>query len=334
MDLVSRRRRQHTKNPMKKFFFLIILLVLIIGGLGAWWLNGIAPANSDDTRNQTFEVSKGEGVRQIANSLKAQGLIKDPIIFYLLVKQNGVGGKFQAGEFQLSPSMSAVKIVNVLQRATDDIQITITEGKRAEEIAGILKSRFANYDSIWEQQLIANEGYLFPDTYSFDKGATISTIVSTLKNNFEKKYAAIPDGRKTTMSKEQIVIIASMIEREARFVQDRPLVASVIYNRLAAGMPLQIDATIQYAIGTQSDWWPKLTDTGNNITPSSPYNTYTHSGLPPSPIANPGIAALQAAMYPEQTTYLFYITDSSGHNHYATTPEEHAANIKKYGLSY
>lgn len=334
MDLVSRRKRQNTKNSMKKFFFLIVLLVLIIGGLVAWWVNGILPANSDNTQNQTFEVTKGEGVRQIANSLKAQGLIKDPIIFYLLVKQNGVGGKFQAGEFQLNPSMSAIKIVNILQRATDDIQITITEGKRAEEIANILKSRFRNYDPTWDQQLVANEGYLFPDTYAFNKDTDINMIISTMKSNFEKKYAAIPDGKKTTMSKEQIVIVASMIEREARFAEDRPLIASVIYNRLAAGMPLQIDATIQYAIGTQNDWWPKLNDTGNNIAPTSPFNTYTHPGLPPTPISNPGAAALQAAMYPAQTTYLFYITDPSGHNHYATTPDEHAANIKKYGLSY
>ncbi|MGH2639745.1 MAG: endolytic transglycosylase MltG [Rhabdochlamydiaceae bacterium] len=318
---------------MKKFFFLIILLILILGGIGAWWINGVSPANPGISKTQTFEVSKGEDVRQIANNLKAQGLIKDPIIFYLLVKQKGIGSKLQAGEFQVSPSMSAGKIADVLQLATDDVRITIPEGKRAEEIADMLKSHFPNYQSSWEQKLVANEGYLFPDTYSFNKDADIDTIIQTMKDNFEKKYAGIPDGKRSKYTKEELVTIASMVEREARYPQDRPLIASVIYNRLDAGMPLQIDATIQYAIGNSSNWWPTLTDSGGNIAPTSPYNTYTNTGLPPTPIANPGVAALTAAVNPEQTAYLFYITDPSGHNHYASTTEEHDANIKKYGLS-
>ena len=132
---------------MKKFFFLIILLVLVIGGLGVWWMNGTAPANPSNLKKQSFEVSQGEDVRQIANNLQAQGLIKDPVIFYLLVKQEHIGGKIQAGEFQLSPSMSAEDIANILQVATDDVRITIPEGKRAEEIAEILKAHFKNYNS-------------------------------------------------------------------------------------------------------------------------------------------------------------------------------------------
>ncbi|HVA96684.1 MAG TPA: endolytic transglycosylase MltG [Candidatus Acidoferrales bacterium] len=327
------RRKSVKNNSMKKFFFLIILLILLLGGIGAWWINGITPANSIDTKTQTFEVSKGEDVRMIANNLKAQGLIKDPIIFYLLVKQKAIGSKIQAGEFQLSPSMSAGKIADVLQLATDDVRITIPEGKRAEEIAQILRTHFTNYQSSWEQQLVANEGYLFPDTYAFSKDTDINTIITTMKGNFDKKYASIPSDGKSGFSKAQIVTIASMVEREARFAEDRPLIASVIYNRLADGMPLQIDATIQYAIGDQNNWWPTLTNSGGNIAPTSPYNTYTNTGLPPTPIANPGVAAIQAAMHPAQTTYLFYITDPSGHNHYATTTEEHDANIKKYGLS-
>src|SRR5258708_4281252 len=135
---------------MKKFSFLIVLLVLIVGGLGAWWINGITPADPSNHNTQSFEVTQGEGVRQIANELKAQGLIKDPIIFFLLIKQKGVGEKIQAGEFQLSPSMSAGKIADVLQLATDDVRITIPEGKRAEEIAALFKDHFQGYQPSWD----------------------------------------------------------------------------------------------------------------------------------------------------------------------------------------
>src|SRR5258708_5201107 len=128
---------RRNNNSMKKFSFLIVLLILIIGGLGAWWINGTSPVNSTDRTTQSFEVTQGEGIRQIANALKAQGLIKDPIIFFLLIKQKGVGEKIQAGDFKLSPFMSAGEIADGLQVAHDDIQVTIPEGKRAEEVAAI-----------------------------------------------------------------------------------------------------------------------------------------------------------------------------------------------------
>lgn len=324
-------RRRHKKS-MKKFFFLIILLVLIIGGIGAWWINGISPADPSNQKVLTFQVSQGEGVRQIANSLKAKGLIKDAVVFYFLVKQQGIGGKIQAGEFQLSPSMSASDVASVLQVATDDVRITIPEGKRAEEIAETLKEHFPSYQSSWDSKLIANEGYLFPDTYSFHKDSTIDVIISTMRGNFDKKYASINDSKKSNLSQSQIVIIASIVEREARFPEDRPLVASVILNRLTAGMPLQVDATEQYAIGTSSNWWPVLTDTGGNTAPSSSYNTYTHPGLPPAPISNPGLESLKAVIEAPQTNYLFYVSDKSGHNHYEVTYQQQLQDQQKYGI--
>src|SRR5579872_523093 len=168
------------KNSMKKFSFLIVLLILLIGGLGAWWINGISSIDSSNQKTQSFEVTQGEGVRQIANALKAQGLIKDPIIFFLLIKQKGAGEKIQAGEFQLSPSMSAGTIANVLQVARDDVEVTIPEGKRAEEIAAILKDHLPDYQPAWEQQLDSQNGYLFPDTYSFHKDSDIKTIISAM----------------------------------------------------------------------------------------------------------------------------------------------------------
>lgn len=317
---------------MKKFSFLIVMLALIIGGIGAWWINGISPANPSDDSYKTFSIGKGEGVRQVANNLKAQGLIKDPVIFFLFVKQQGIDSKIQAGEFRLSPAMNASEVAKVLQVATDDLRITVPEGKRAEEVADILEEQFPNYEASWRQSLIAQEGYLFPDTYSFSKEATIDDIITTMTNNFEEKYASIPQGPNSNLSKEDIVKIASLVEREAKHDEDRPIVAGVIINRLEAGMSLDIDATVQYAIGTPAKWWPTLQDAARNIAPESPYNTYTNLGLPPTPISNPGLAVLQAVINAPDTEYVFYITDKTGTNRYGRTLEEHNANIERYGL--
>jgi UPF0755 protein len=317
---------------MKKFSFLIVLLALAIGGLGAWWINGTAPANPSDITEKSFSITKGSGVRQVANELKDQGLIKDPVIFFLMLRQQGLDGKIQAGEFLLSPSMNAGEIAAALQVATNDVRVTVPEGKRAEEVADILQQYLPNYDESWRAQLVAQEGYLFPDTYSFPKDADIDLIVTAMTGNFEEKYASIPPGRNSNLQKADIVKLASMVEREAKNDEDRPIVAAVMLNRINAGMSLDIDATVQYAIGTSAKWWPTLTDSARNIAPDSPYNTYTNQGLPPTPISNPGLAVLQAVINAPDTEYVFYITDQNGINRYGRTLEEHNANIERYGL--
>lgn len=318
---------------MKKFSFLIVMIALVIGGIGAWWINGTAPADPADNTQQNFSITRGQGVRQVANNLKEEGLIKDPVVFFLFLRQQGLDGKIQAGEFLLSPSMNATEIAAALQAATDDVRVTIPEGKRAEEVADILKQYLPNYDESWRAQLIAQEGYLFPDTYSFPKEADIDLIISTMTGNFEEKYASIPAGRNSSSySKEEIVKIASLVEREAKYDEDRPIVASVILNRLESGMSLDIDATVQYAIGTSAKWWPTLNDSARNIAPNSPYNTYNTQGLPPTPISNPGLAVLQAVINAPDSEYVFYITDQNGINRYGRTLDEHNANIERYGL--
>lgn len=327
--------RNNKKSSMRKFFFLIVLIMLVVGGLGAWWINGTSPADPANSKKQTFEVAQGEGVREVANNLKEEGLINDPVIFYLLIKQKNIGDKIQAGQFQLSPSMSAGQIATVLQVAKDDLTITVPEGKRSEEIAAILKEHFSNYSSSWDQQLDANEGYLFPDTYAFDKNVDISTIVKTMKDNFNKKYATIPNPSKSGLTQAQIVTIASIVEREAKYAQDRPLVASVILNRISAGMPLQVDATVQYALGYQSDensWW-KSELSVDDLKVNSPYNTYINTGLPPTPISNPGLNSLLAVVDAPKTNYLFYFSDKDGRNHYESTYDQQTSDEQKYGIS-
>lgn len=314
----------------KSVIFLGIILILIVGAV-LWWNNGIAPANAKNTDHVSFVIPKGAALRTIANDLKEQGLIKDPTVFFLLVKQAGIDTQIQAGSFLLSPSMTAREIAQLLTTgAMEDVWVTIPEGKRAEEIAEILRDGVPSYDQSWDEVLIANEGYLFPDTYLIPKDATIDQIVTIMRTNFDTKYELL-DTSGVSYSQEDIVTLASLIEREARHDEDRPIIASVLENRLDLGMALQIDATIQYAKGTPGNWWGTVT-LAEYQSVKSPYNTYLQPGLPPGPIANPGIEALEAVVNPADTEYIYYITDQNGINRYSATLDGHNANIQRYGL--
>lgn len=319
---------------MKKIFIFIFILLILIGGGFIWWTIGLKAVNPQDKNQIVFVVEKGKGVKEIANKLKDQRLIKDSIIFFLYVKEQGFENKIQAGDFRLSPSMSTQQIAEELTHGTLDVWVTIPEGLRAAEIADIFAKKLPSYKEPWRAVLEKNEGYLFPDTYLFPKDADINLVTSMMKNNFEIKFSQISGTNKTKLTKSQIVILASMIEREAKFANDRPLVASVLLNRLQISMPLQIDATIQYALGFQEDqqsWWKRNLST-QDLKFKSPYNTYLNVGLPPAPISNPGLDALRAVMNPVNTDYLYYVSDKSGHNHYAKTIEDHNANINKYSV--
>jgi UPF0755 protein len=228
--------------------------------------------------------------------------------------------------------MSAQEIATNLTHGTLDIWTTIPEGLRATEIAAILKAKIPGYKDSWETQLVANEGYLFPDTYLIPRDADINMILSLLKNNFQAKYDSVKNSKTTTLTDAQTIIVASIIEREAIFAQDRPIVASVFINRLDIGMALGSDPTVQYALGFQPNtktWWKKDL-TADDLVINSPYNTRKNAELPPTPISNPGLSAIKAALAPTKTDYLYFFSDTKGHLHFATTIEGHNANIKKY----
>lgn len=318
---------------MKKISVILITLTAFLILVLLWWQNGLKPVTYSNSVPKIFVIEKGQGVKEIAKNLKDQGLIRDQIVFFLYARFYGIDKKIQAGDFRLNPSMKATELAENLTRGTLDIWVTIPEGLRAEEIADILKEKMPSYNQFWKESLKQNEGYLFPDTYLIPRNADINTIITLLKTTFEKKFETL-DISKTSLSKNQIVIIASLVEREARHEADRPLVASVILNRFNIGMKLDIDATIQYALGyqeTEKRWWKKAL-TLQDLKLNSPYNTYRVAGLPPTPISNPGLSSLKAVVNPSNTNYLYYITDSKGINHYAQTIEEHNANIKKYNL--
>jgi UPF0755 protein len=319
---------------MKRVFipFLLVIIGLIMGGI--WWINGNSPANSGDKKVYTFVVSRGEPVREIARRLKEEEFIKSSVVFFLLTNfVLDIDQKIQAGDHRISPSMTATEVARALTTATNDVWVTVVEGQRGDEIADTLKENIPSYEESWRAALNDNEGYLFPDTYLVPKDADIEQVIAIFRNNFDSKYATI-DTSKTKFSKDEIVTIASLVEREAKHDEDRPLVASVITNRLRIGMKLDIDATVQYVLGYQEDekdWWKKAL-TFADLEVRSPYNTYRVAGLPPTPIANPGLAALKAAVNPAKTDYLFYLSDKEGVNHYAETLDEHEANKEKYGL--
>ena len=317
---------------MKRISAVLAILAVLTIILVFWWQRGLLPANSADKTPKIFVVNKGEDVRKIANNLKAQGLIKDPIVFFLLTKKEGIDKQIQAGDFRLNPAMSAQEVASNLTHGTLDIWVTITEGLRADEIADILKAKVPSFNESWRAQLNQNEGYLFPDTYLIPRDADVALVISLLKNNFEEKFASVKNSKTSTLSDSDSLKIASIIEREAVFAEDRPIVASVFINRLNLGMALGSDPTVSYALGYQADtktWWKKDL-TADDLLINSPYNTRKVAGLPPTPISNPGLSAISAALNPASTNYLYFYSDNKGHLHFASTLEGHNANIKKY----
>jgi UPF0755 protein len=311
----------------------IVLVTAILLGTIGWWV--IQPVQPSQVTTQAFVVPKGQSIRLIGRRLQEAGLIRQQIVFPLVVKWLKLESKLQAGTFQLSPSWAMPQIVHELTKGTNDIWITIPEGWRREEIADYLsRQELAAFDK--EQFLIqtaGQEGQLFPDTYLVPKQITAEGLVAILTVTFDKKIVQglATELEQSDLTLKQALTFASLIEREAGDNTQMPLVAGVLNNRLKRSMPLQVDATLQYAKGyseAEKSWWttPLAADRQLN----SPFNTYMHPGLPPAPIANPGVAAVTAALQPMPSDYLYYIHDTQGKLHLAKTLDEHNANVQKY----
>lgn len=317
------------KNRLLAGFIVILLLA---GGLYVWYKEATSPVSK--SREQIiFVVKKGEGVRSIADRLKNEGLIRSPLGFFVAVRMARLATKIQAGDFRLSPSMSALEVAEGLTHGTIDSWVTLPEGWRNGEVAmrlfqdlGLPKVDFLT---------IAKEGYVFPDTYLVPKEASVESVIAIFNKNFTSKvtedFASEINSSKYTL--DQILTLASIVEREARFSEDRPKVASVLLNRLELGMPLQADATLQYIKGYDENtgkWWSPTLSSDKDL--DSPYNTYKNVGLPPGPIANPGLSAIKAVLNPAETDYLYYVSEADGTTHFAQIYDEHLQNIQKYLL--
>jgi UPF0755 protein len=330
MDLPKRTPR--TSWILRFFVFFVVILFGAIG-LFLWWRDGSAAVNPQDSRIVNFSIKKGEAVNTISSRLAAEGLVRSRTIFFLTVKFLGIENTIQAGNFRLNRSMDAERLAKALTQGSVDTWVTTLEGWRVEEVAQELSQELG----IPEQEFlaVAQEGYMFPDTYLFPKEASASMVAKVMKDTFNKRFtdemkqAAANNG----LTVEQVVTIASLVEREGKTDTDRPMIAGIILKRLRTpGWTLDIDATLQYMLGYQKQektWWKKgLTNEDKKI--NSPYNTYKNAGLPPGPISNPGLSALRAVVYPKESAYWFYLHAPDGQIYYGETLAEHEANIQKY----
>ena len=321
--------------------------ILVIGVLSIMlgsFVYGLAkPVNSTAKDSASVSVRPGMTADNIGNLLYEQDLINNVFAFRVVAKINGLDNTLKAGDYSFTKGMSMAQIVERLASgATERRQITIPEGYTVNQIAALIQEKqFGDADkfkalargylpySYMEGGTAVNyqvEGYIFPDTYQFDKGVTEEQLLTMMVGEFDQRLtpAMRARARELGLSVREVVILASLVEKEARFDSERPVIAGVFLNRLKSGMPLQSCATIQYILGYPK---PELSIQDTEI--ESPYNTYLHDGLPPGPIANPGLAAINAVLYPANTRYLYFVADQDGRHHFSTSYEEHLAAIEQ-----
>ena len=313
---------------MKKLLLIPLLFLLLGSSIAAWFFNATRPVSSVE-KFSDFLITKGQSGTSIGNKLEKEGFIKSGLAFKIYIQFTGQGSKIQTGEFRLSPSFSLFETVDQLKRGPVEMWVTIPEGLRKEEIASKFASALGK-DKTFEEEFLTlakdYEGMLFPDTYLFSKEVKAQAVVNKMVSTYNSKISGLKSNGE--LSKDQLLILASLIERETKKGGERPVVAGILVKRMQSGWPLQVDAAVQYAVGTPSNWWPILTRENLNI--NSKYNTYKFQGLPPAPISNPGLTAIEAAYGPVSSDYWYYIHDNDGLIHYATTLDEHNQNISKY----
>ena len=317
---------------MKKFKILFLLVMLITLSVYFMYTEGSLPVDKTNEGATIFVIKKGEGLNSIIKRLSAEGLIRNKLVFFTIALQKGIEKKVQAGDFILSKKMTAQEVADTLTHGTVDEWITIVEGLRKEEVAQKLTEQFTLSEISFIEQ--AREGRLFPDTYRIPKTASVETIIKIMESNFQTKMAeARQQYPFEKRSDKEILILASLIEREAKFADDRRLIADIILKRAQSDWPLQLDATIQYGLGYQrkeKTWWKKELAL-EDLKVDNTYNTYERKGLPPAPICNPGLDSLKAALAANpKTSFWYYVSDKNGRIHAAKTLEEHNENIRKY----
>jgi UPF0755 protein len=321
------------KKASAVIIFFGLLCFLVFAGIAGGLFYFFAPV-SPSANYRSFVVARGDTVTSIAQKLTDNGLLRSPLSLKILVKFSNQDVIIQPGTYTLSPTMGPREILITLVSESQDVRVTLKEGWRVEEMAQELEGKLREGFDAQEFITLAKplEGHLFPDTYLFQKDVSAQAVFSKLADEFETKYAAAAkEVVKPAFSKKDTIIVASLVEREGRGETDTRIVAGIIQNRLEAGMPLQVDATLQYAAGYDqkaASWWsaPTSADRQKN----SLYNTYMHPGLPPTAICNPGLISIKAALAPQTSDYMYYLHDASGKAHYAKTFDEHKANIAQY----
>ena len=287
------------------------------------------------------EVPSGYGVGQIAAQLQSAGVVRSAPLLKYYVRLRGVAAHVNAAVYEFPAHQSVAEVASTLAAGGKPAVswLTVPEGFTARQIAHRLEAdglgNAAEFIDVTSHQslLIGNaltnglEGYLYPDTYQLQRGESADQIAALMTAQFRKKLPRDWESaaRHLGYSLPQIITLASLVEREAKVDAERPIMAGVYYNRLRRGMPLEVDATIEYALPTH-----KTVLHYSDLAIDSPYNTYTHTGLPPTPIANPGARSIAAALHPKSTGYLYYVYVGHGHHHFSSTLAEQQAAEQRY----
>lgn len=324
-----------------------VFIVLVGGGLGTYLAFGTTAvmqrSDRDAKENIYMTVKSGTTASEISERLTQLGVIDSRFRFWWLMKLQGDAGKFKTGTYAFKPHMDEQAVLDKLVAGdTTIVKFTIPEGFGVKEIAkrladeGLVDEQdflekaktYAPYDYMKKlpNERYAAEGYLFPDTYEIQSDVTPELIMKMMTQDFDSRLTPAMRQQAASMglSIHDLVTLASLVEKEARYDEDRPIIAQVFLKRLQMGMPLQSDTTLQYLMAG-----PKENVSIADTKIDSPYNTYQHEGLPPGPIASPGMKAINAVLHPAATDYLYFVADHDGHNHYAKTYEEHLAIVEQ-----
>ncbi|WP_233566714.1 endolytic transglycosylase MltG [Cohnella endophytica] len=348
-------RRRKPRVLLWSFLIALGIVLSVMTGIVFYLWNGLRPASASATPVQ-ISISSGMRAKKVAEVLEQNGLIRNASLFSAYLKLKGEGSRFQAGEYVLTPGMTRDQIIAKLNNgetvATATIRFTIPEGFTIEQIANRLaetasvdKAKFLDAaskpelwaGSTWTRAIPTDknlkyplEGYLFPETYEMKRGSTELDIINRMLSELDHKLDQLPEDWQSTLEERgltvhQLLTIASLVEREVVVDDERPIVSSVIQNRLTKKMPLQIDATIQYLLDKQKE---RLLE--GDLKVNSPYNTYLNAGLPPGPIASPSLKSIEAALFPGKSDYLYYVTKKDGTNThlFAVTYKQHQKNIQ------
>lgn len=276
--------------------------------------------------NETVYIPSGVGLKEVTNILYENKIIQSPFMFkmyiYLLRRDRGV----MAGDYLFTRAVYLPRVASRLTQGEFNltpIKVTIPEGYTLNQMA----EKFDKLIPVFDKKMFlaktkGEEGYLFPDTYFFFPNASTLQVISDLKNNFEKKISALKDDiAKSGHSESDIIVMASILEKEAHTANDRKIISGILWKRIKMGMPLQVDAVFVYTTGKGT-----YSLTSKDLKTDSLYNTYTRKGLPPGPIGNPGLDSILAAIYPTESPYLYYLSDREGNVYYSATFDKHKKN--------
>jgi len=317
-----------TRN--KVIAIIAVVVIAAVAGVAFFVYQRQFAAPQKTTEEERIVINLATTESELIPKLKEQGYIRSEWAFNYVLKNKGWQDKIEPGGYIVSKGMNAWQLVDSLVNHPYQKWVVIPEGLRATEIAEKLKVGLS-WDNLTEGEFLVktNEGYLFPDTYLLDLDSSGADVAERMRSQFNEKTAGLfKEAAEKNIRNDTLVVLASLVQREAANEEEMPIIAGVIWNRWLQDMPFQIDATIQYELGGPGNWWPVVKPDDYKI--DSSYNTYIHKGRPPTPICSPGLAAIDAVINSEDSEHLYYLHDREGIIHLARTYEEHLGNIEKY----